>query len=73
MLMLPHWDTQEQQSTKLHVFNYKYVGRSIIMFMDSVLFHAKSAKVAGFSKVPPKNKNKKLPVKKIPGGKMTMR
>lgn len=41
------------------------------MFMDSVLFHAKSAR--GFSKVPPKNKNKKLPVKKIPGGKMTMR
>lgn len=39
------------------------------MFMDSVLFHAKSAR--GFSKVPPKKK--KLPVKKIPGGKMTMR
>lgn len=41
------------------------------MFMDSVLFHAKSARVAGFSNLPPKNK--KLPVKKIPGGKMTMR
>lgn len=42
------------------------------MFMDSVLFHAKSAR--GFSKVPPKKMNKKkLPVKKIPGGKRTMR